>query len=223
MRPFALVFAGAVAIPALLHTQQQPPVVQRCESAQYPKKLPAVNALVDSARIVRGLSPTDLAPKGILFSLVYSGSDSFPQIHVIESSIDSAGLLLTNAFVPQKSKQPWAVRLRVSAANAAVTLERSTYCPPVLATRQQVLYESFLVNLSPGDRYMRNLAIRIKADVMLSRTGSVEEVRLSQTTGMRDYDEQIVQFFRMKRYLPALIDGFPMSSWWRSDGLTLRM
>jgi len=221
MRPLCLVFAIAVVIPWSLHAQQD--VLQRCEPAAFPKQLPSVSTLVDSARIVRGMSPTDLAPNGILFSLVYSESDSFPRVHVIESSIDSASLLLTNTFVPQKSKKPWAVRLRVSATNVAVTLERSIYCPPVMATKQQFLYESFLVNLSPGDRVLRNLAIRIKSDVMLSETGLVTDVRLSQSTGVRDYDDQIVQFFRMKRYLPARIDGFPMRSWWRSDGLTLRL
>jgi hypothetical protein len=204
---------------ALLQTPER-----TCGPTEQPKTLPAVSALVDSARIVRGLTGPDLAPHGILFSLVYGESDSFPQVHVLESSIDSAGLLLVNTFVPQKPKKLWAVRLRVSAAAApTVTLERSIYCLPRLAQTQDRLSDNFLINVSPDDRYLRNLNIRIKANVIIAENGVVAEVQLSQSTGFRDYDDQIVQFFRMRRYLPALIDGFPVTSWWRSDGQRMRL
>lgn len=212
-------FAILVAIPLPLLAQER-----SCAPTEYPKTLPTVSALIDSARIVRGLAGADLAPNGVLFSLVYGASDSVPQVHVIESSIDSAGLLLANLFVPQKPKKLWAVRLRVSAAAApAVTLERSVYCLPRLARTQDRLGDNFLVNVSPGDRAMRNLNIRVRAEVIIAENGVVSEVRLSQSTGIRDYDDQIVQFFRMRTYLPALIDGFPVTSWWRSDGQRMRL
>jgi hypothetical protein len=221
MRAAAVVFAIVVAIPSPLLAQLPE---RSCTPTEHPKTLPSVSALVDSARIVRGLTGPDVAPKGILFSLVYGESDSFPQVHVIESSIDSAGLLLANTFVPQKPKKLWAVRLRVSAAAApTVTLERSIYCLPRLAQTQDRLGDNFLVNVSPGDRALRNLNIRIKANVIIAENGVVSEVQLSQSTGFRDYDDQIVQFFRMRRYLPALIDGFPVTSWWRSDGQRMRL
>lgn len=219
MRVVLVAYAIIAAIPSPLLAQER-----SCAPTEYPKTLPPVSSLIDSARIVRGLSGADLAPNGVLFSLVYSESDSLPQVHVIESSIDSAGLLLANLFVPQKPKKLWAVRLRVSAAAApAVTLERSIYCLPRMARTQDRLGDNFLVNLSPGDRTMRNLNIRIKAEVIIVENGVVSEVRLSQSSGIRDYDDQIVQFFRMRTYLPALIDGFPVTSWWRSDGQRMRL
>ncbi len=217
MRVLTVVLALVAALPATLPAQER-----RCEPAQNPKTLPPVSALLDSARIVKGLVPADLAPNGVLFSLVYSESDSFPRVHVIESSMDSAGLLLANAFMPQKAKNPWAVRVRIAGREAlAVTLERSTYCPPALSPRNRQ-GQSFWVNPAPGDR-MDPVARRISVYVTIAETGAVEEVRLSQSTGLRDFDTQIVQDLRMRQYLPALIDGFPVVSWWRTDGQTMRM
>ena len=48
-------------------------------------------------------------------------------------------------------------------------------------------------------------------------------MRLSQSSGLRDFDDQLVQTLRMRRYLPALIDGFPIMSWWRTDGRTMQL
>ena len=64
---------------------------------------------------------------------------------------------------------------------------------------------------------------RINADVIIAPTGLVSEVRLSQSSGLRDFDDQLVQTLRMRRYLPALIDGFPITSWWRTDGRTMQL
>ncbi len=223
MRPFAVVLV-VVALSSPLLAQNR-----HCEPAAKPATLPPVSALLDSARIVHGLSASVLAPNGEVLSLLYSESDSFPQIHVLDASIDSAGLLLANAVVPQKSKQPWALRLRIagvrgdSGADAvALTLERSVYCPPVLVTRPE-LRELLLVQSHPGDRVMPNLSFRINADVIIAPTGLVSEVRLSQSSGLRDFDDQLVQTLRMRRYLPALIDGFPITSWWRTDGRTMQL
>ena len=211
---------------------------RQCDSTENPKTLPRVSVLLDSARIVQGLSAAMLAPHGVLLSLVYTESDSFPQVHVLDAPIDSAGLLLANAFVPQKSKHVWAVRVRVTGARAragagagagtgtdavAVTLERSFYCPPVLVTKADRLSEVILVHSHPGDRIMPGLDFRINADVIIAPSGQVTEVRLSQSSGLREFDEQLVQMLRMRRYLPALIDGFPVTSWWRSDGRTMRL
>jgi hypothetical protein len=51
----------------------------------------------------------------------------------------------------------------------------------------------------------------------------VADVRLSQSSGLREFDEQVVQELRMRSYLAALIDGFPVVSWYRSDGRTMRL
>jgi len=223
LRPFAVVFV-VVALSSPLPAQNR-----HCGPAAKPATLPPVSALLDSARIVHGLSASVLAPNGVVLSLVYSESDSFPQIHVLDASIDSAGLLLANAVVPQKSKQPWALRLRIAGVRGdsgtdavALTLERSVYCPPVLVTRPE-LRDLLLVQSHPGDRVMPNLSFRINADVIIAPTGLVSEVRLSQSSGLRDFDDQLVQTLRMRRYLPALIDGFPIMSWWRTDGRTMQL
>jgi len=96
------------------------------------------------------------------------------------------------------------------------------YCPPVLVTRPE-LRELLLVQSRPGDRVMPNLSFRINADVIIAPTGLVSDVRLSQSSGFRDLDDQLVQTLRMRRYLPALVDGFPIISWWRTDGRTMQL
>src|SRR5207249_11236370 len=117
-------------------------------------------------------------------------------VHVLDAPIDSAGLLLANAFVHQKSKHVWAVRVRVAGARAragagagagagtgtdavAVTLERSFYCPPVHVTKPDRLSEVIFVHSHPGDRIMPGLDFRINADVIIAPSGQVTEVRLS--------------------------------------------
>ena len=209
---------GIIAVGPPLRAQRQ------CGPADKPKDLPAVSALLDSARVVTGLAPADLAPNGVVFSLVYTAADSIPQVHVLEAPIDSAGLLLSGAFVPQKSKQPWAVRVRIGGINSlAVTIERSTYCPPVLLDKQTSLREIFMVNPRPGDRFRDNPVNSLLVDVFIAETGQVADVRLSQSSGMREFDEQLVTYFRLRRWAAALIDGFPIQSWYRSDGRTMRM
>jgi len=223
LRPFAVVLV-VVALSSPLLAQNR-----HCGPAEKPTTLPPVRAVLDSARVVQGLSASLLAPKGVLLSLVYTQFDSFPQIHVLDASIDSASLLLAHAVVPEKSKQPWAVRVRIAGVRGdsgtdavALTLERSVYCPPVLVTRPE-LRELLLVQSRPGDRVMPNLSFRINADVIIAPTGLVSDVRLSQSSGFRDLDDQLVQTLRMRRYLPALVDGFPITSWWRTDGRTMQL
>jgi hypothetical protein len=136
MRAPAVVFAVVAALPSTLHAQQR-----RCGPTENPKSLPPVSALADSARIVQGLTRAVVGPKGLLFSLVYTEADSFPEIHTLEASLDSAELLLANTLVPHKSKKVWAVRLRISGSDSlAVTIERSTYCPPVVVTKEDRLH-----------------------------------------------------------------------------------
>jgi len=219
----AFVLAAVLALPIPLLAQQR-----QCAPTENPKTLPAPSALLDSARAVQGLSPEILGPHGVLLSLVYGESDSLPDVHVLDAPVDSANLLVAGALVPQKSKHLWAVRVRLARAGAGsdavtLTLERSTYCPPVVITKPADLREVIMVNPHPGDRIMPNLNIRITADVIIAPSGLVTEVRLSQSSGMREWDEQVVQMLRMRRYLPALIDGFPVTSWWRTDGRTLRL
>ena len=133
-------------------------VERRCEQAQWPKTIPALDALVDSAALVTAIEalPRD-DTTAILFSILYSqdgsasarllGRDSL----VVRTSLSAA---LTRGLRAVSPPTPFgAVRLRLLPGHAPA-VERSVYCPPAPdpAPGGPSAPRRVRVEVRPGDR-----------------------------------------------------------------------
>jgi len=206
-----------LAVPVAATAQQR-----RCSDTKNPKNLPAVSALVDSTRAIRELG--EIPAEGMLFSLLYSEQDSFPRTSVLVAPTEQAGVVLSQSLLAQKPDKMWAVRVRVTGgATPALTLERSTYCPPMVepSTRQ---LERFSVQLQRGDRMPPPSGnVRITAEMVVQETGVPAAVRLLQQSGIRELDDQFLAHWQLQRFYPALVDGIAIPAWYRSNGQTLKL
>ena len=64
--------------------------------------------------------------------------------------------------------------------------------------------------------------IRVRVETLVSAEGVPETVNLLQGTGYQEVDDQLVQQWRQMRFHPALLDGFPVQAWYKTDGQSPR-
>lgn len=205
---------------AATHASAQEPQ-RRCEESKTPGTLPAVGALLDSARAIADLTAGDVPAGGLLFSLIYTDEDSLPQARRLDSAATAAADVLAKSLRPLRPTAYWAVRVRVVGGVApAVTLERSRYCPPLPASIQ-ARPRRFVVTMRLGDRVRSvGTTVRFIADAEISETGQVWEIALVRPSGVREIDEEILRYVRIRPFLPALLDGTPVPSRLRVHGQT---
>jgi hypothetical protein len=220
MRSVAVILtAVVVAVPASLLAQQR-----NCSDTRNPKNLPPPSALLDSARAIAEWTPLGFPMEGMVFSLLYRERDSFPTIRPIDPNDDQAAVVLSGAMNPQKSKQMWAVRVVVSGPpGPTITLARATYCPPaIVATAPGA--RSFVVQRRAGDQIpAAGRRLQFVVEVGVSEDGAVTTTRMAKPSGVQEFDEQTMLEWQSRRFLPALLDGLPIESWYRSDGQVLRL
>ncbi len=216
MRSIAFMLAcfTLVTVPSALLAQQR-----KCGDTQNPQGLPAPSALIDSAPAMAALEPLGVPTAGIVFSLLFNETDSFPAVRMLDVVDVEALALLGSALRPQKPAGVWAVRIRVRGGTTPeLTLERSVYCAPV-PTQQPVARTQVSVDMRAGDVMpSSSRTIRVSVEVMVGETGEAVIVRLGESTGLRDFDDEITRMWQVRRFLPALIDGRPISAWYRTDG-----
>ena len=198
---------------ARLHAQ-----ADDCRETMYPTPLPTPSALVDSAQAISSLGQLAVA-KPVLFSLVFMSGDSLPQIRPLDKSDSAAAVTLRNFVRRQRPADFWAVRVRIAAGgNApALTLEHSTYCPPV--PRYPVGDRAILVptQSTPGDRIGRGLrAIVVHAEVLVAASGRVIRVRILEPSGSAKTDYDVARDLRRQHFQPARLDGEPIEAVYRT-------
>ena len=208
-----------IAVPSSLLAQQR-----RCGETRTPKQLPAPSALVDSARAMADLSEAGIPPNGMVFSLLFREADSFPTIRPLDPSHEQSAVLLSRAVLPQQSKTMWAIRVRVAGGPApTLMLERSSYCPPVVVATAPGT-SRVVVSMRAGDQLpAANRRLRFVVEVQVTEGGAVQSTKMVQRSGIQDFDEELQREWQARRFLPALLDGFPIQSWYRSDGQTQRL
>ena len=105
----------------------------------------------------------------------------------------------------------------------AGTVERSAYCPPERAPNgTPSLPATLRIEVLPGERVPSG-RVRLDVQLFIDETGTVSDVRLVSSTGMRELDESFVTEQRRTVFLPATIDGIPVPSWMRSNGTSMRL
>jgi TonB family protein len=130
-----------------------------------------------------------------------------------------AALVLLRSIWPQKPSGTWAVRVHViGGASPSLAVERSIYCPPS-PERSGPLPRRILAEVRQGDHRpppgLGRVHIRIEAEI--DEVGNVIRVSVTQSTGISDLDNQIVQGWQQRRFKPALIDGQPIRALYRTD------
>jgi len=209
----AAVIVIASLLPPRLHAQ-----ADDCGETMYPTPLPTPSALVDSAQAVASLGQLAVA-KPVLFSLMFKPGDSLPQIRPLDKSDSTAAVTLRNFVRRQRPADFWAVRVRIAAgANApALTLEHSTYCPPV--PRYPISNRPILVptqNL-PGERIGQGLRmIVVHAEVLVAANGRVIRVRILEPSGSPRTDYEVSRDLRRQHFQPARLDGEPIEALYRT-------
>jgi hypothetical protein len=200
---------------------------RRCRESNTPRKLPAAGALLDSARAVGELRELPVPADGLVFSLVYNEEDSLPDARPLatDSAAARAARVLADAARPQRPNGIWAVRVRMVGGDGSLprlSVQRSTYCPPVL-TGVPARNRRVVVDLRDSDRPPpTGTIVKFIAEAEILEDGSVGEVRVVRSSEMTSLDEEIVRDIRLRRYLPALLDGFPVPGWYRTDGHSLQ-
>ena len=196
-----------------------------CEETRNPKQLPPARDIIDSADAILELKQANLLADDMRFSLLFEGSDSFPRVRLLETTDPTAAMVLLRSIWPQKPSEPWAVRVHVvGGSTPSLTLERSIYCPPTPESGSP-FPTRIAVQMQPGDRRpppgTRRIHIRLEA--LIDEGGVPSNVRITQSSGMSDLDDEILKQWQGRRFHPALIDGEPIRAVFRTDGQSPRM
>jgi TonB family protein len=221
----ALLWPTLALLAASLNAQQQ----RRCVRAQLPRKLPAASSLLDSAGAAAAFGTMTLPPKGIVFSAVYL-DDSLPIVHVVEPasmSLDSARRPIATfkrVLVPQTPDGVWGVRVRIRQAGGggAIAIERARYCPPEF-DGPQVEFLRFRVDPNTDRLPTGGRRIRPIIEATVSELGDLLQTRVIRSSGIAELDQEIITKVQAWRFLPALLDDTPVTSWVRTDGTHMRL
>lgn len=222
-----LVFAGTT----IARAQQRDAKERHCEKAEWPKKLPAVGEVVDSALLATALAALPASDTGTFeFSILYR--ESLPprvrllQPQVPSSTVDAFGESITRGLKNLPNPRiAGALRLRVRAgATRETTVDRAIFCEPVQTSNDATSgSRTIRVNTNEGDVLPAGGRVRIDAELTLDETGHVTQVRVVRGSGLREFDEELVRRYYMRVYLPATLDGLAMPGWVRTSGQRMKM
>ena len=217
----------AVSITLIAISVGSPLRAQRkdCGATRSPKHLPAAGALLDSAKAMGEFAGLGWPHGDMLFSMRFDDSDSLPRVRPLEGADARGTLILDHSLRPQKRSGVWAVRVRVTGgAGAALSIERSTYCPPAPEPGSNANASvSMMVEVQPGDHLPPSGRARVTFEVRVDETGTVRDIRLIESSGTKEIDERLTQDMQMRRFQPALLDGAPIPGVYRSDGQSPRL
>lgn len=219
-RPITLLFGLVVGGASTLAAQ----LPQKCETATRPNKLPSVSSLLDSSAAATAFAGHSLPAAGIVFSVV-SIMDSVQVVRVVEpnrlDSLPQALAVFRSALEPQKAPEAWGVRVRVL-PGGGMAVERSRYCPPtVLSASNEILrYDVWAEDRPPTNG---GHPVKITIQATLSEVGDVVKTDILRSSGIQELDREFAQSFARQKFMPALLDSVPVTSWIRSDGKTLKL
>jgi len=194
-----------------------------CRETGNPKHIPSASALIDSAAALGQVAVLNEPSDTMIFSLFFSDSDSIPRVRAVLGADAIAAVALARFVRPQKPDL-WGIRMRiVKGASRALTLERSVYCPPVPPPVVRGPSPVMVVLPHLGESPPWRGRIVLQVEVLVSEYGEPLNVRLNQTSGMKDLDDAIVRDWQGKRFEPALLDGYPIKAVYRTDGNSPRL
>jgi TonB family protein len=175
------------------------------------------------------------------FTLVLLPGDSMPAIAPLDSSDAMAAAVLARSVWPKPAAALWGVRVHVSAgATPAVTVSRSTYCPPELTLgstpvrRVPELREERSMSVTgsgtsmpivPGSATSMLMVPAVRGtnpvptifEIAVNPRGQVSRVMLVRSSGSEVFDSVTRRELAQQTYAPALLDGIPVPAVYRTD------
>jgi hypothetical protein len=186
-------------------------------------KLPALNALLDSAALVANLPAPNADTPGEVVVSVMTGT--MPQAHVMDSVTAAA----TGTTVQERvlaSLKPGArnaipaFRVRVVLTQpATVSVEPSVLCEPKATTPPKQASFTYVTPAGPGAPGVRPRPVSPR--IKIGSNGEVLQVDLGAGTGFADGDRSLRQALEGQRYQPALLDGRAVPVWLREKKVEL--
>jgi TonB family protein len=222
MRPHVITLALAATLLAssALFAQDK-----NCRETRNPKHLPAANEVVDSAAALAALAQSNTLAADMRFSLLLVASSPLPHVRPLEGTETAAAATLMRALRPQKPGDTWAVRVHISGgASPSLTIERSIFCPPQPLADMSAGPRRVDVRVRAGDVIpMTDRPIRVRIEALIDEDGMPTNVRVTQSTGIADLDDETLRLWEQRRFHPALLDGQPIQALFRTDGESPRM
>jgi len=217
-----------------------------CADTKFPEALPRPNALVDSAHAVADLGAFADPSKPMVFSAYFGEGDSVAHVRALDSQDAAAAVTLANYVRHAHPGDFWAFRVRLAGGDTpALTLERSTYCPPVSREGDQPFAGGATVSgsvagtatgiavgtmgaqpppppsnpssIQPSGPGVSAAGV-VLVEALIAVDGHVVVGRVVQSTGNADRDAGIVHDLRRMKFEPAKLDGQPIQAVFRSRG-----
>ena len=196
-----------------------------CRETSYPPKLPAPNALVDSAHAIADLAAFAAPSKAMVFSVVFNEGDSIAHVRALDKNDAAAAVILANYARRALPRELWAFRVRIAGGDApALTLERSMYCPPVLSGGERRVIVGAVAQSGSPTPMPPDLALSIVAadtlpvEALISAEGQIVRARVLRSSGNRATDARAVGELKQRKFEPAKLDGQPVQALFRSRG-----
>jgi len=193
--------------------------VRQCREARLPKKLPDASMVVDTAQVmamlreqpVEALASVAFGEDGGIMHLAILGSEG-----AADSTSGVARWLRTQMRL-QAPGQPWAVRLRLIGGDAPlVRTERSVFCPAARRLEPGGRERKGVVVSGVDPRSMRPPRTPV-IEVVIGSDGIVRRADLLQSSDYPEIDRQVIADAGGWLFRPALIDGVPVPTWFRTN------
>lgn len=196
---------------------------RRCGAAVLPVSLPPVDSVLDSAAAAAAFAADSNAPDQALLSVAFLRTGHPRPVHSLPQLIPVPGLdhaerIVNAALRAQRPGSAWGVRILVKVGPPArLSVERSSYCEPghylgtvrVTHVTHTVMRGSDIANLQAELAAAEPCTVRFTLDTL----GTSVEARIVKSSGSRFMDDLALDGAGSARYLPALLDGFPIDGW----------
>ncbi len=201
-----------------VHANAQDDAKQKCSPHNEPRKLPPVDAVVDSAAL--GAALDSLAGDGFLDARIAvhqgkAGSAALFRIGSDPAPGDPVLAAIGAVLRPDLEAIGASVVLRARIEQGILlVVEHSVFCAPVIVPGSTV--QRSVVQVTAAEAAQVQAGNRIRTPVLRVRIGLdgiVREVQLQSGSGLRSLDADLIRITEQTRYLPALLNGRPVEVW----------
>jgi len=200
-------------------------LIAACQPLAQPKRMPPLDALVDSVGLLTGLQAA--ATDGAEEIVIGVRASDQPRGHLVGATQPADGEvvlgLVLAALRPAGKDTPAAFRILVRPGkHAVVRLDRSVLCAPELQEGEGVKLPPIVKEgrvtstTNPNDRppeEMRPVTVKLR----INTSGAVTEVNLVNGSGFPEFDRLTRETMGRRHYRPALLDGRPVEVWLTGD------
>jgi hypothetical protein len=196
--------------------------LERCADEAFPAQLPALEALVDTARLSAGVLElargAEVPSARVVLSLWFDETGLNIRRDLIAHDVSAAVADSIQELVFQALRsgpaleQPWGARLTLDAGRqVGYTLHRRRYCPP--RPRSRALQAEMEAFMGTGTRYRGGFRENmVVMQVKVHPAGWVEDARvLRGAPAGGSLEQRLKDEVRQYSFIPASLDGIPVA------------